>query len=98
MTDPLKMNLTAPTYTPGRLIDAAKDALGAPNDNQLSFVLQVDGGQLHRIRYRKNAVSPGLMVAIMDRTGWPITKVRELAGMPFGQTLEPVVRKKKRNV
>lgn len=74
--------LAHPGYTPHRLINHARTALGAPNDNVLSEMLEYDHGQISRIRSRKEAVTPAFMVAVMDRPKWSIDYVRELAGLP----------------
>jgi hypothetical protein len=76
-----KINLTAPGYTPARLINAVGVALDAKSDNHLGYLLGFDNGALSRIRNRKSALPDSLLVIIMDATGWPIDKLRELAGM-----------------
>lgn len=78
-----KINLTDPKYTPNRLLNRAMEFLGVETDSQLSSALEFDQAIISRTRKHKSAISYGLMVSIMDRTNWPIAKVRELAGMPF---------------
>jgi hypothetical protein len=75
--------LDSDTYTPVRLLNEAAFALQANSMYQLARVLEMDNGQLSRVRNRKEAVSDRLMVQIMDRTGWHIQKLREIAGMPY---------------
>lgn len=91
-------HLNAATYTPGRLIDAASRALGVANDLQLSKALLIDKGQISRMRSRKTPISSGMLISVMDRTGWSLTKLRELAGVPFGNATAPVVQEQKQNV
>jgi hypothetical protein len=79
--DPI--DLASPSYTPNRLLNHAAELLGARNDARLALILEVDCAYISRIRSRKEGIGPGLMVRIMDRTGWHIQHLRELAGMPF---------------
>ena len=75
--------LLEPSYTPHMLINYAAAFLGAKSDGDLAKILPYDEGSLHRVRHRKVLVSANFMVAIMDRTGWSLAYVRELAGLPF---------------
>jgi hypothetical protein len=75
--------LAHPGYSPARLLNHAAALLKARSDNHLSEMLEFDHGQLSRIKRKQDCVvTAGLMVNIMDRTGWTIAHVRELAGMP----------------
>ena len=76
-------NLNSPEYTPVRLINEVAFKLKAQTDNQLSIMLQMDTGQMSRIRHRKEMVSHRMIVNILDRTDWTIKHVRELMGVPF---------------
>lgn len=78
------IDLTAPTYTPNRLLNAVIECVGVKNDYQLSILLTFSTAQISRIRNKKDPVSPLLMILIMDHTGWHITRLRELMGVPFG--------------
>lgn len=79
--DPI--DLQSPSYTPCKLISEACALLGATSEYRLAQVLEVDQAVLTRIRKRRRVISAYLMVQIMDRTGWHITEVRRLAGMPY---------------
>lgn len=78
-----RIDLTASSYTPNRLLNKAMECLGVDNAHQLAHLLECDPAVLTRISQRKQSVTSGLMVQIMDRTGWHIQHVRALAGMPF---------------
>lgn len=75
------IDLSSPDYTPAKLINMVGVAIDAKSDNHLCYLLGFDGGALSRIRNRKIPVPDSLFVIIMDATGWPIEKLRELAGM-----------------
>lgn len=76
-------DMTSPTYTPHKLLTAAMIALKARSAHDLARKLEVDAAVMTRVRKRQVRISERLMVGIMDRTGWTIKHVRELAGMPF---------------
>lgn len=78
-----KIDLHDPSYTPGKLLDAAARKLGVPNDSQLAIALGIGQAAICRTRKRTLVVSDTLMVRILDRTDWTIRQVRELAGIPF---------------
>lgn len=78
------IDMRIPTYSPARLINAVADFLGAKCDSHLAELLGFDPTQIGRVRHRATPITSGIIVAILDRTGWPITKVRELMGVPFG--------------
>jgi hypothetical protein len=77
------IDLTSPTYTPNRLLNKVMECLDVENASQLAHLLECDPAIITRVSHRQRPISPGLMVQIMDRTGWHIQTVRELAGMPF---------------
>jgi hypothetical protein len=77
------IDVSDPSYKPGRLLDATSQILGCENDAQLARALGISGPQVWRIRNLENAITDRVMVAIMDRTGWHVTKVRDLMGVPF---------------
>lgn len=78
-----EIDLKSPIYTPNRLFDKAAELLQVKNDATLALVLECDQALLCRIRRRKSPLSAWLMIQIMDRTGWHIKYVRELAGIPY---------------
>lgn len=80
-TDPI--DLASPDYTPVRLINETAALLRAKSDFHLARILEMDCGQLSRIRNRKAPVSDRFMIDIADRTGWHIEHIRQLAGIPF---------------
>jgi hypothetical protein len=77
------VNLQSPTYTPRRLLEELMWVLHAPRREQLARALDLDTGLISRIWNHKAPLTYGVFVRIMDRTGWSIAYVRELAGMPF---------------
>jgi hypothetical protein len=76
-------DLSDPSYTPNRLLDRTAEMLHIETDARLALVLECDASLICHIRARRYAISAWLMVQIMDRTGWHITYVRELAGLPY---------------
>lgn len=86
-----RINLQSPSYTPGKLLNAAAFLLGVTSDRALSRELECNEALICRVRNRKQVVSHYLMCQIMDRTGWHIREVRELAGMPFDGPAKLVV-------
>jgi hypothetical protein len=85
--DPI--DLHAPSYTPGRLLNHTAAHLRCPCDAQLAHALELNNAILTRVRKRQNPVSDTLIVRIMDRTGWSIQYVRELMGVPFEGIVAP---------
>lgn len=84
----MKMLLTGksmqdPSYTPVRLINETAYKLGARSDSHLCSIINVHCAQLSRVRHRTQFVSCFMIISIMDRTGWSLAYVRELAGVPF---------------
>lgn len=84
-------DLTDPSYTPAKLLSETAVLLRAPTDAMLALVLECDRSLLTKIRKRQQVVTPFMMVQIMDRTGWHITEVRRLAGMPYDGVAKLVV-------
>jgi hypothetical protein len=66
---------------PNRLLNKVAQHLSVSSYSQLALVLDCDPALICRVHRRQVQVSSWLMVRIMDRTGWTITYVRELAGM-----------------
>jgi hypothetical protein len=87
--DPI--DLKSPSYTPAKLLHTTAAMLHCKNDSRLALALEVDKALITRVRRRQQVISPGLMVRIMDRTGWHIQEVRRLAGIPFDGVARLVV-------
>lgn len=87
--DPI--DLQSPSYTPVRLLNETAYLLHCKNDRVLAMTLEVNQAVITRIRKRQAPITAGLMVQIMDRTGWHIQHVRELAGMPYDGVAKLVV-------
>jgi uncharacterized membrane protein YeaQ/YmgE (transglycosylase-associated protein family) len=75
--------LDHPDYRPGALLDHVAGLVGARTWQQLADILGTDGAQLSRTRRGLEAITPGLVVAILDVCpGLSIAELRRLAGMP----------------
>jgi hypothetical protein len=85
----LDIDLQSPSYTPERLFDEFAYVARAANRTQIAQALEVHRAMMTRILGRRDALTEGLMVRIMDRTGWSIAYVRELAGIPFDGDVYP---------
>jgi hypothetical protein len=84
------IDLSSPAYTPRKLLEEVMWVLHAPRCAQLAPALDLDTGLISRIWNRKAPLTYGVFVQIMDRTGWGIAYVRQLAGMPYtGDTYPP---------
>lgn len=90
--DPI--DLHAASYTPEKLIDEVAFVMRAANQNQVARNLELDPALICRIVKRKYPLTALVMVRIMDRTGWGIAYVRQLAGLPYdGMVYPPRVRR-----
>jgi hypothetical protein len=88
------IDLAALSYTPEKLLDEVAFVMQAPNRNQVARNLDLDPALLCRIVKRQAPLTALVMVRIMDRTGWGIRYVRELAGIPYdGIVYPPRVRR-----
>jgi hypothetical protein len=83
------VDLSDPSYTPGKLLDEFGFVARAENACQIARALEVDPAVISRILSLQAPVSDGLMVRIMDRTGWSIQYVRQLMGVPFDEDPYP---------
>lgn len=89
--DPI--DLQSPSYTPERLLGEVMWVARVESRNKLAHALEVDGGLISRIWNKVSPLTDGLMVQIMDRTGWSLKYMRELAGIPYdGPVYPPRVR------
>jgi hypothetical protein len=75
--------LTDPSYTPQRLLDEVMWIVRAANRNQMAQLLELDKGLVSRIWHRQAPLTAGILLRIMDCTGWGAQYVRQLAGMPY---------------
>jgi hypothetical protein len=73
--------LADPGYTPERLLTQAMAVMKARNERQLCQLLDIDQASVCRIRKRAAPVTAGIAIAIMERTGFSLSYVYELAGM-----------------
>lgn len=76
--------LDEPTYCPNRLLNDVAYFLKVDSMEALARKLNRDGGQLSRVRRRKEILTPSLILDILDATGWTLVYVRERAGLPAG--------------
>lgn len=79
----LNIDLNDPNYRPERLIHAAKRELGARTMEIFADMISMHSSGLSYMCSKTVALSPLVIVRIMDRTKWSIDKVRELAGIPL---------------
>ena len=77
------LDLNDVNYQPERLLRRAAIASGASSISDFAVKLGFTPANLSRTINRRQGLSGDLIVAIMDATGWPLSKVRELAGIPF---------------
>ena len=77
------IDLNSPLYTPNKLLNETMQLLGCKTDARLALILECDQAVISRVRSRKDPIRAWLMVQIMDRTGWHIQEVRQMAGIPF---------------
>jgi hypothetical protein len=61
-----------------RLIDAVIDEFGLKNDAAFSRLTGINPVMVSKIRNRKSRVSSTQILAIHERTGMPVSRIREL--------------------
>jgi hypothetical protein len=67
-------------YDPNHLVDALRNHLGLENDAALARRLHVRPPTLSKVRNRRVAVSPALLIAMHEASGLPIHALRRLMG------------------
>jgi hypothetical protein len=67
-------------YDPNRLVDALREHLGLDNDAELARKLRVRPPTLSKVRNRRVAVSPALLIAMHEASGLTIRDLRWLMG------------------
>jgi hypothetical protein len=67
-------------YDPNRLVDALREHLGLENDAELARKLRVRPPTLSKVRNRRVAVSPALLIAMHEASGLTIRDLRWLMG------------------
>lgn len=90
MKDHQDIDLQSPSYTPLRLMSKTAELLGAYNWAALARILEVHPAVITRANKRQELISANIFVQIMDRTGWSIQRVRDLAGMPYEGPPPPI--------
>lgn len=81
-TNYLGVNLESPTYTPNKLLNAVMARLGMKFDIELCTMMDVEGASISRMRNRKTAISPFVLVRLCDVSGLTVKEARALAGIP----------------
>jgi antitoxin HigA-1 len=69
-----------PHYDPETLLDTLQRVLGAKNDRQLASRLYVQPSQICKIRKRRVAVAPALLISMHEETGLSLRQLRALMG------------------
>lgn len=74
--------LTDPLYSPNRLLNRLLQELEFESDRELAVALGCVPTLIGRIRRKKQVISAGVVIGIMELTGWPLADVRALGGIP----------------
>lgn len=75
--------LDDPNYRPDFLFGDLQQFFGVKSNARVADRLGADSAQISRLITKKEALTPGLMIRILDHTGWTIQDLRERVGMPF---------------
>lgn len=63
---------------PHPLLDEVKSQLGVRSDKKLSKALGIRPPQVSRMRSRHLQVGPAVILAVHEKTGMPVARIREL--------------------
>lgn len=63
---------------PNVLLDAIRSEFKLRNDTQLADVLKLEKPMISKTRRDPKNTSPWLLIAVLEFTGWPWVKVKEL--------------------
>ncbi len=66
---------------PHKLLDTMIAELGLKNDAALCRLLEIDKGQISKLRNGRLAVNATHILHIHDVTGWEIKRIKQLAGV-----------------
>lgn len=77
----LGYDINSPDYAPNRLLNLALQELALKSDYQLSAALSFSQSSLSRIRLKKIAIPPTLLILIMAATDWTLSEVLDFAGI-----------------
>lgn len=66
---------------PHKLLDTMIAELGLKNDAALCRLLQLDKGQISKLRNGRLRVNATHVLHIHDVTGWEIKRIKQLAGV-----------------
>ena len=69
-----------PHYDPEALLETLQALLGAKNDRQLAVRLGVQPSQICKIKKRRLAVSPTLLISMHEETNMSLRQLRALMG------------------
>lgn len=65
-----------------KLLDALHWELKIHRQESLARFLQLDSSVLSRLRSNDYTLTPLIVLRIHEATGWPVSKIKELAGYP----------------
>lgn len=74
------MNISLKAPHPNKLLNALLAHFNLDVDYKLALVLGFSMSNMSRIRQGKVALSANMILAIYDKTGWSIERIRNLAG------------------